>query len=543
MLTQINRIHFFLIALCIILTCSARASELGTTTDAEQNKPSVSSEVYKLSELSVLDDLISSCVKLFPSIPATSDTVYDNSIDINKITISYLGGVKDYEGVLTLEDLILIALQNNQLIEVGKQRWVQSKGQLTQAISGYLPQLALDGRYSYTERKDSAAAYQGPSSGNGSSASNVGAEEPESSSDDNIEEDDVVHGAVRFSQLLYDFGKTTGAIDIGKSNLGAAGAALQRQVQNIIFRVKQAYYNVLEKRRLIDVASESAKSFQQHLDRAKIYYKAGIRTRIDVINAEVELSNAKMSLLRSNYNLKTARVSLEQVLGVQPNHGRYALQNDEVHLDSILESMPVIQDTIDQLLKKGLVQRPDIIQTSKLVEAAEANFSRVKGDYWPRVTAEANYNDYDTKLDLYKDSWEVGVAATWNIFSGFHTKGAVSEARGQLLENKALLKDLKLLVVREITESFLQADENRESVEIALQTLELAKENVALAEKRYNSGAYDVIEFNDAQLSLTRTRNELVATYYGYLTALAEIENAVGEKVEFHLPKEFIGSE
>ncbi len=42
------------------------------------------------------------------------------------------------------------------------------------------------------------------------------------------------------------------------------------------------------------------------------------------------------------------------------------------------------------------------------------------------------------------------------------------------------------------------------------------------------SGEYDVLEFNDAQLNLTKARTELVVTYYGYLTALAGTEHAIG---------------
>ncbi len=75
-----------------------------------------------------------------------------------------------------------------------------------------------------------------------------------------------------------------------------------------------------------------------------------------------------------------------------------------------------------------------------------------------------------------------------------------------------------------------EAEENRESVDLALQALRLAKENVQLVEKRYKSGTFDVIEFNDAQLSLTRTRGELVLTYVSaiHLTPLQSIEFALG---------------
>jgi outer membrane protein len=446
----------------------------------------------------------------------------DNSIQIagliqqNGSFLSSPYTVSDTKILLSLDDLIDIALKNNQGIESVRQKKVQTEGQLTQAKSGYLPQLSIEGRYYYTERNDSA----------GSSLS----EDPEQIplDTDEVEAGDVIYGNANISQLIYDFGKTIDSIKIGKSNLDAASSQLQREVQDTVFQVKKGYFNVLEKKRLIDVAAEAVKSFQQHLDRAKVYLRAGVRTRIDVINAEVELSKANINLLRAEYGLKLAQVALIEVLGVTPNNGSYGLYDDKVNLDNILETMPPVPATLDKLLANAIGQRMDIIQLRHLTEAAESNYARAKGDYYPSITAEANYNDYETDLSLYKDSWEVGVACTWELFSGFHTKGAVAEAKGRLFENQAQLKKLQLAVVREVTESYLRTDENRESVRMALQTLELAKENFALAEKRYESGAYDVVEFNDAQLSLTRSRNELVVIYYGYLTAFASIEHAIG---------------
>jgi outer membrane protein len=434
------------------------------------------------------------------------------------------------EGLTTLDldELINIALKNNRLIEVVKQQLAQSFGQLTQAKSGYLPKLSLVGKYSYTEQKRSA------SSGSSSIGDTTGEPIQTLEEEDYVsgtEEDDVVHGAVNISQLIYDFGKTTGSIDVGRSNSEAADAQLQRQTQDIVFQVRVAYYNVLEKQRLIDVAAESVKSFEQHLERANVYKRAGVRTQIDVINAEVELSNAKMQLLRAQYSLKKAKVQLEQVLGTKPNRGEYQLYSADVQLDNIMQTMPPVPESLDNLIAYAMEQRPDLLQLKRLVAGAEANLKSIKGDYWPAVVAEANYKEYDTDLSLYRDSWDVGVAATWELFSGFKTEGEVAEARGRLLENRALLEDTQLLVVREVTESYLRTDENRESVEIALQTLELAKENVLLAEKRYNSGANDVLEFNDAQLNLTRAQVELVVIYYGYLSSLAGIEFAIGNNL------------
>jgi len=104
----------------------------------------------------------------------------------------------------------------------------------------------------------------------------------------------------------------------------------------------------------------------------------------------------------------------------------------------------------------------------------------------------------------------------------------VAETKAQLREVQASLREFELSVTQDVTDSYLRADENREGVDIADQTLDLAKENLELADGRYKAGIGDILEFNDAQLLFTENQSSLVITYYNYLTALARIERAVG---------------
>ncbi len=66
------------------------------------------------------------------------------------------------------------------------------------------------------------------------------------------------------------------------------------------------------------------------------------------------------------------------------------------------ETMPPVPNTLDNLIGDALEQRHDIIQLKQLTDAAEANLAQVKGNYWPSISAEAKYHDYDTDLSLYK---------------------------------------------------------------------------------------------------------------------------------------------
>lgn len=183
---------------------------------------------------------------------------------------------------------------------------------------------------------------------------------------------------------------------------------------------------------------------------------------------------------------------------------------------------------LDGLLLTAEENRPGLKQFQYLISAAEASVTQVKGDYWPTIDAVGDYNKYETDLANLSDQWQISARLNWEFFSGFETDGKVAEASAQLREVRAGLKDFELEVTQDVTDSYLRADENREGVDIADQTVELAEENLRLAEGRYKAGIGDLLEFNDAQLLYTENQSNLVITYYNYLTALARIDRAVG---------------
>jgi outer membrane protein len=401
---------------------------------------------------------------------------------------------------LTLEECIEIAIANNPQIEIARQQYQGSEGVLTQAKSRYLPRL---------------------SGGVGYGRQYVDSQAP-------VTEDNVGSGLLRASQLIFDFGKTTGLIDTEKFNRAAFEQNLAQVYHDVVFQVKSRFYSVLESLRLITVAEQAVDNFEQQLYRAQRYYEAGVRTRIDVTNAEVNLSNQKLNLLRANANYKTARTALEKVLGVMPNSGDYQPVSSEPQLEQLAAGKPPMPGPLDNLLITAEEKRPGLKQFDFLVQAADSSVTQAKGDYWPTIDAVGDYSRYETDIPSVADQWQLSARLNWEFFSGFETEGKVAEASAQLRQVKAGLRDFQLEVTQDVTDSYLRAEENHAGVDIADQTLELAAENLRLAEGRYKAGLGDLLEFNDAQLLYTQNQSNLVVTYYSYLTALARIERAVG---------------
>jgi outer membrane protein len=401
---------------------------------------------------------------------------------------------------LSLDDIVKISQHNNPQIEIARQQCLQSSGIHTQAISGYLPHLGVGGSVARQHI-------------------------------DNLEPDDTENvnlASVNASQLIYDFGNTGGAIESSRMSLKAFDDNLYRVRQDIVLVSKRAFYDVLAKKRLIEVEAQAVKDYEQQLYRAEKYFDAGVRTKIDVTNAGVKLSESKLALLQARSNYKTARVRLEQVLGLQPNYGNYTLLSSEGELDQLAGSKPAMPDTLEDLLSKAFENRTDMQAVKSLVLAAEAEIRQAKSGYFPSISANAGYDEYDTDMATFEDQWRVGIDLTWELFSGFETEGEMVEARGRLREVQAALANLQLAITREVTDSYLRADENREGVDIADETLGLARENLDMAEKRYIAGLNDIIEYNEAQLNFILAQSSLVTTYYDYLTGLARIDNSIG---------------
>ena len=401
---------------------------------------------------------------------------------------------------LGLDDFIELALQNNPGITTARNQVWAAEGIKTQAMSEYLPHLTATGEAGRTH---------------------IDALLP-------TDEDNVYSGELSARQLIYDFGKTTGLISASRHETEAAIAFLNSVGSNIVNQVKAAYYDVLAKHYLIMVANEQVSSYTMHYNRALEYYKAGIKSKIDVTNAHVELSKSNLLLLQSQFALKSSKVALHRVVGLAPADGRYHIQMADTDPADFRNLLSPIPGSLKDLLEKAKLQRPDISRAQKKIDAARSILNVAESGYWPDIDARSSYNAYDTELAGLNDQWHVGIGLAWEFFSGFRTNGEVTEAKSNLRSSQAQLREAELNAIQEVSDSFHLAEEKRDSVFLADTITKLAKENLELADERYKTGLGDVIEFNDAQIRFTVAKSNLVTTYFDYQTALANLERAMG---------------
>ena len=406
--------------------------------------------------------------------------------------------------VLTLDNALAIALANQPSLRVAAGNQAVNEARVGQARAGYFPQIT--GRVAYQRATANLATSFG------------GGEVQRRTSGESF---GTYLNNANLNQTIFDFGKIRSQVDTAEFNLQAARSDTETALQTMVVNVQQAYYGLQQAQRLLLVSDEAMAQFQKHLDLAKGRFKVGVAPKIDVTTAEVDLSNARLSLITAKNNLSLARVTLNNAMGIiTPDQYR------------VQEPAPFEQYTIlqDDALEKAMRARPELISQRALEQAAEAAIRTAEKDYLPTVTGAAGYSYNGQEFPLI---WNWNVLGSLNIpiFSGFLTKQQVAEARANLLKTKANGDVLKQTVLAEVSQAFFDLEASKERLRFTAVAVTQAKERMALVEGRYRAGLSTAVEVTDAEVALVNAQVNDVVAMSNYQAAKAQLERAMGMTV------------
>jgi len=409
------------------------------------------------------------------------------------------GGMITKGETLTLSRCIEIALGKNPAIIAAVNTVEVSRSRVGEARSSYYPQVTASAAYSRIYSGTTVTAYGGNSAYS------------------------QYTGNIALNQTIYDFGRTSSSVNISKYNLGSSRSDLDTMQDTIMLSVKQAYYAALQAKRNRDVAVDVIKQFQLHLDQAKGFYEVGTKAKIDVIKAEVDLSNAKLSLINSENALKIAWVNLNNAMGV-PDAPEYTIEDN-----LFFQQYPI---TLEDATARAFDNRPDLKSAVTKRQAAEENVSLQRSGYLPILSGNVSYNwggvEIDPIRDQWNDGWNATVTITFPLFNGFLTTHQVAEAKSNLYVLRANEESLRQQILLDVRQAYL----NLQAAEASISTTDLivkqAKENLDLANGRYSAGVGSPIEVSDAFATYVTAQANYTGALYNYKTAQANIEKAVG---------------
>ena len=169
--------------------------------------------------------------------------------------------------------------------------------------------------------------------------------------------------AATVHQLIYDFGRSHGALAAQKAFVKAAKLNEDLIAQQVVFGVTQAFFQVLETREALAVAEESLSLTKKVLEFANAGQETGLRPRSESARAEADVAMAELARIRAAADLDVAGARFLAALGEPdgvympdgPIPG-FAVQKDEaLALDWALKHRPELQSL--KLQEQALAQR------------------------------------------------------------------------------------------------------------------------------------------------------------------------------------------
>lgn len=435
--------------------------------------------------------------------------------------------------VLNMKDCIELALQNSPKIKKARYNYGLSKGNLGIAKSGYFPTLGVGTGYNVSESRTNR----------------------------NNTSSNIYSAEASIKQLIWNFGKTNANIKMYNFDRIAALYDFEDIVLDTIFTVKTNYYGVLAAKATVDVNRANVQINERNYQRTKAYFDEGIKSKIDLVNAEVYLSDSKVTLVNSEKQYQNALVKLNNSMYIA-FAPEYEIENTEtfnfsnnyapVNLEKIdekkdlsnlpkevgnafltskVEKINVLENykfepfpyTFEQAVNLAYKNRPDLKSFDATLNAVKEALKYTKREYLPEISASAGYG-YRDKYNA--NSFNVGV----NLSSSVNIKGQKHKIDNAKIQVKMAENEIELAkqdIYFEVQDLYINMVQLEKQIPLLAVKVKQTLENFELADGRYAVGLGDYIELQDAKVNYNNAQVNYVQTVYNYNVARANLEKAI----------------
>lgn len=437
--------------------------------------------------------------------------------------------------VLTLNDCISIALNNNPAIRNARYNYGLSKSNVGIARSEFFPTLGVGTGYKFNDTSTNRYTMN----------------------------TNTYSVEATLNQLLWNFGRTNAHIKMQKFYMIADEYMFYNSVRETTFLVKQRYFEVLAARATMFINKAYVDINERNYLRTKAYFEEGLKSKIDLVNAEVTLSDSKISLVESEKTYKNALVNLNNSMyvsraplysiegtegfNVQNNLAPVDLTQITKPDDKEINKLPVnVKDaklstavekleyltnyevsefpyTFEDCIKMAYENRADLKAYNSTLDAVKANLLYTKKLYYPALSANAGYGWRDTNST---SSFNVGVnlSSSLNIMN---QKYQVDAAKYQVDIAENSLNQLNQDIYFEVQNAYINMVQLEKQIPLLSVKVRQTLENYELAEGRYYVGLGDYIQLQDAKVNYNNAQVSYIETIYKYNVARANLESVI----------------
>jgi len=307
----------------------------------------------------------------------------------------------------------------------------------------------------------------------------------------------------------------------------SAGQDLEKDRAEFIFAVKSAYWGLARAREFEKVIEENIRQVGEHLKDVRAFFDQGLLTKNEVLRAELELSNTEIMRIDARNAAEVALTSLDNLIGVP--------LDTDVDLTTSAESQASrLPAGEDPPIEAALADRPELKSAEFRIRATELSVKAARAGFYPQVFLSGNYYylrpnpRFMPALDKLKETWDVGISVSFDIWNWGQTKSQTDQAKAQLAQVRDARKLLEDQAVLEITQCRLILARANEKIRVAGQAVGQAEENLRVTRERFKQGVALNTDVLDADVVLLQARMNRTQAAIDLVLAQARLEKALG---------------
>jgi outer membrane protein len=308
--------------------------------------------------------------------------------------------------------------------------------------------------------------------------------------------------------------------------------AVERVALNDVqVEVQRRYLDALEQRALMTAEEELLEARRIDLDVAERLFSLALRTRVDVLSAELAVEQQALVLQQQQTEYTRALLSLRTAMG----------SSDTRPIEVVETEVPIFDPTglnaVD-LISRALESSPDVLQSELGVRAAEVGLSEQKAQWWPRISA---------GVDVYKQAFREQGDALFDpsvtgdyesqffvqfsipVLDGLFRQGTEqAQASVELANRREDDREARMELEVTIRGALLDLANQWTSFRLAERSNEIAAEALRLAREEYRLGTRSFEEMRSAVEQEADTRRQVITARHGFFDTLLALEQAVG---------------
>lgn len=394
---------------------------------------------------------------------------------------SVLGNAQE---VLTIKDAVAIALDNNFEIKIANNNLNIDKVNMSEGNAGMLPSVTA----SVVDNNRIQNSSQTLQTGQVNSLKNA--------------KNNSLNYGISLDWTIFDGLRMFARYDQLKKLQQLGETRLKQTILIKIAEVNATYFDLVQQQQQLMAIDSTLLISTQRLQLAENRFKIGKASKLEVLNAQVDLNTDKVTLLRQQELFANTKIKLNQILARDPKTAFKIM--DEIKVDNTL--------LLPNLIELAKQQNPQLQTQIIAKNVSELQLKQVKAARYPVVSLNTGYNFQNTEssLGFTRESsargLNYGFSATLNVFDGFAQNRNEKIAKLELENTKLAIEQQSQLLESQLSTFYQTYLTNLELINLEQNNEAIAKQNLAITIDKLKIGTITTIEFRAAQLNYVNAR-------------------------------------